>query len=158
MTAWNSSHSETKPLSGGKAEMASAPTRKKSGGARHAMDETAQPVEVAAAGGVQDGAGAEEEQGLEPRMIEHMQECRRHRHGRRLVLGVGAEGQSQAQRHEDHADILDRRIGQDALEVAVEHARRAAPSTAVIAPRMMGGSAHHQAGGPSRSKAMRTKP
>ena len=29
MTAWNSSHSETKPLSGGKAEAASAPTRKK---------------------------------------------------------------------------------------------------------------------------------
>ena len=27
-TAWNSSHSETKPLSGGRAEIAAAPTRK----------------------------------------------------------------------------------------------------------------------------------
>jgi hypothetical protein len=56
-----------------------------------------------------------------PRMIEDVEECGRHRHRRRGVLGVGAEGQCQAQRHEDHADILDRRIGQYALEVAVEH-------------------------------------
>ena len=91
------------------------------GRARHAVDEAAQPVEIAPPGGVQHGAGAEEQQRLEPRMIERMQQRRRHRHGRRLVLAVGAEGQSQAQRHEDHADILDRRIGQHALEVAVEH-------------------------------------
>ena len=45
------------------------------------------------------------------------------RHGdrRARVLAVGAEGQRQAQRHEDHADILDRRIGEHALEIAVEH-------------------------------------
>ena len=95
--------------------------QKEDSGARHAMDEAAQPIEVAPSGGVQDGARAEEQQGLEPGMVEHVQECRRHRHGRRLVLGVGAEGQSEAQRHEDQADILDRRIGQHALEVAVEH-------------------------------------
>ena len=62
MTAWNSSHSETKPLSGGKAEIGERAHQEEDGGARHAMDETAQPVEIAPAGGVQHGAGAEEEQ------------------------------------------------------------------------------------------------
>ena len=56
-------------------------------GARHAVDETAQPIEIAPPGGVQHRAGAEEQQRLEPRMIEHMQQRRRHRHRRRLVLG-----------------------------------------------------------------------
>ena len=86
-----------------------------------------------------------------------MQECRRHRDGRPVVLAVGAEGERQAQRHEDHADILDRRIGQHALEIAVEHGIEQAQHGR-HAPSMIGGSAHHQAGGPSRSKAMRTKP
>ena len=47
--AWNSSHSETKPLSGGSAEIAAQPTRK-AGGDRHAMDQAAQLLHVALAG------------------------------------------------------------------------------------------------------------
>ena len=48
------------------------------GGARHAMDEAAQPVEIAPSGGVQHGAGAQEQQRLEPGMVEHMQQGRGH--------------------------------------------------------------------------------
>jgi hypothetical protein len=116
----NSSHPETKPLSGGSAEAARAPTRRTLP-SWHAMDETAQPVEIAPPGGMQHGAGAEEQQRLEPGMVERVQERRRHRHRRSEVLAVGAKSEREPQRHEDHADVLDRRIGEHALEIAVEH-------------------------------------
>jgi hypothetical protein len=85
------------------------------------MDEAAQPIEIAPPRGVQHGARPKKEQRLEPGMIERMQECRGHGDRCGVMLAVGAEGERQAQRHEDHADILDRRVGEHALEVAVEH-------------------------------------
>ena len=65
--AWKVSHSETKPLSGGSAEMAMQPVRKAKAVTRHAMDEAAEVLHVALAGGGEHGAGAEEQQALEQR-------------------------------------------------------------------------------------------
>ena len=65
--AWNVSHSETKPLSGGSAEIATQPTRKAKRGVRHAVDQAAELLHVAFAGRGQHGAGAEEQQALEHR-------------------------------------------------------------------------------------------
>ena len=47
--AWKSSHSETKPLSGGRAEMATQPPRTDERGQRHAMDQAAELLDVALA-------------------------------------------------------------------------------------------------------------
>ena len=44
------------------------------GGLRHAVDQAAELFHVAGAGGVEHGAGAEKQQALEQRMIEHMQQ------------------------------------------------------------------------------------
>ena len=63
--AWKVSHSETKPLSGGSAEIAAQPIRNSERGLRHAMDEAAEMLHVALAGRGQHGAGAEEQQALE---------------------------------------------------------------------------------------------
>ena len=44
------------------------------GGLRHAVDQAAEMLHVALAGGVEHGAGAEEQQALEQRMIEHVEQ------------------------------------------------------------------------------------
>ena len=49
--AWKVSHSETKPLSGGSAEIADAAGEEGEGGERHAMDQAAQVLHVALARG-----------------------------------------------------------------------------------------------------------
>ena len=56
----------------------------------------------------QHGAGAEEQQALEQRMVEHVEQRRgqRERRGRRHA--VGEERQRQAEADEDDADVLDR--------------------------------------------------
>ena len=78
-------------------------------GLRHAVDEAAEPLHVALAGRGQHGAGAEEEQALEERMVEDVEQRRgqRQRRGRRHAVGV--EGERQAEADEDDADVLDRR-------------------------------------------------
>ena len=63
MTDWNSSHSDTKPLSGGKAEM-EALLRGRISRSRHAVDEPAHRLEIAPARHMQHGAGAQEKQDL----------------------------------------------------------------------------------------------
>ena len=63
--AWKVSHSETKPLNGGSAEIAAETDEEGEGGERHAMDEPAQALHVALARGGEDRAGAEEQQALE---------------------------------------------------------------------------------------------
>ena len=87
--AWNSSHSETKPLNGGRAEMAAAPTRKQSAGDRQAVDQPAQAVHVALAASVQHGAGTHEQQALEQRVVERVQQGRGERERRRRRQAVG---------------------------------------------------------------------
>ena len=48
--AWKVSHSETKPLSGGSAEIADAADQEHEGGLRHAVDQAAELLHVALAG------------------------------------------------------------------------------------------------------------
>ena len=72
--AWNVSHSETKPLSGGSAEIATQPTRNTNAVCgmrwisppRCSMSRS--PVDI------EHRAGAEEQQALEHRMVEHMEQ------------------------------------------------------------------------------------
>ncbi len=94
--AWKVSHSETKPLSGGSAEIATRADQEHERGLRHAVDQAAEPLDVALAGGVQDRAGAEEQQALEQRMIEDVQQRGGQRERRRRRHAVGLEGQRQA--------------------------------------------------------------
>ena len=134
--AWKVSHSETKPLSGGSAEMAAAADQEGEGRKRHAVDQAAQLLHVALAGRRQHGAGAEEQQALEQRVIEHVEQRRRQRERRGQAHGVGLEGERQAEADEDDADVLDRVVGEQALQVVlhqrVQHAEH------------RGGAAEHQ--------------
>ena len=96
---------------------------------RHAVDEAAEMLHVALAGRGQHGAGAEEQQALEQRMIEDVEqrggegERRGGRHAVRL------EGEREAEADEDDADILDRVIGEQPLQIVlhqrIEHAHHA---------------------------------
>ena len=156
--AWKVSHSETKPLSGGSAEIAAQPTRNDERGLRHAVDQAAQLLHVALAGGGQHRAGAEEQQALEQRVVEHVEQRRGQRQRRRAPHAVGPEGERQAEADEDDADVLDGVIGEQPLQVVlhqrVEHAQhrgdaaqRRAPPCSTTRP-----------AAPSRSKTMRMKP
>ena len=51
--------------------------RKSERGARHAVDQPAEPLHVALAGGAEHRAGAEEQQALEQRVVEDVQQRRR---------------------------------------------------------------------------------
>ena len=90
--AWKISHSETKPLSGGSAEIAMHAAEEREGGLRHAVDEPAELLDVALAGRRQHGAGAEEQQALEQAVIEDVEQRRRHgeRGGAGMPLAVKA--------------------------------------------------------------------
>ncbi len=155
--AWKVSHSETKPLSGGSAEIATQPTRNAKAGVRHAVDQAAQLLHVALAGRRQHRAGAEEQQALEQRVVEDVEQRRGQRQRRRPAHAVGLEGERQTEADEDDADILDRVIGEQALEVVlhqrIEHAHHRGD-----AAQREDHQADHQLGGPSRSKTMRMKP
>ena len=83
-TAWNTSHSEANPLSGGSAEMATQPPKKKERRFRHLVDETAELFDVARARGGEDRARPEEQQALEERMVESMKQRRGERERCRL--------------------------------------------------------------------------
>ena len=91
------------------------------------MNEAAKMLHVALAGRRQHGAGAEEQQALEERMIEDMKQRGGQRQRRGRDHAVRLEGQRQAEPDEDDADILDRVIGEQALEIVL-HQRGARPA------------------------------
>ena len=95
-------------------------------GLRHAMDEAAEMLHVALAGRGQHGAGAEEQQALEQRMVEDVKQRRGERERRSEDHAVGLERERKAEPDEDDADVLHRVIGEQPLEIVlherVEHA------------------------------------
>ena len=103
------------------------------------------------------GAGAEEQQALEQRVIEHMQQRRGEGERRRPRHAIRLEGERQAEAHDDDADILDAVVGEQALQVVL-HQRVQDPHDAGHP----GDRQHHEAPPPVRrprqSKTMRTKP
>ena len=68
-------NSLTKPLSGGRPQMATAPTRKQSAVRGIRLRQAAQVVDLAGVGRVDDGAGAQEEQGLEEGVVPDVQQA-----------------------------------------------------------------------------------
>ena len=127
--AWKVSHSDTKPLSGGSAEIAMQPDQEREGGERHAVDEAAQVLHVALARGGEHGAGAEEQQALEQAVVEDVEQRGGQRQRRRRLHAMRGERQRQAEAQEDDADVLDRVVGEQALQVVLhqgaEHAQNA---------------------------------
>ena len=83
-------------------------------------------LHVALAGRGQHGAGAEEQQALEQRMIEDVKQCGGQRQRRGEQHAVRLEGERETEADEDDADVLDRVIGEQALEIVlhqrIEHA------------------------------------
>ena len=93
------------------------------GGERHAMDQAAQMLHVALAGGVEHGAGAEEQQALEQAMVEDVEQGSGQRQRRRRRQAVRREGKRQAEADEDDADVLDRVVGEQPLEIVLHQTR-----------------------------------
>ncbi len=67
-------NSLTKPLRGGNPEIAAAPTRNVAPVHGMRLQQPAEVVEVAGPGRVRDRAGPEEEEALEQRVVEHVEE------------------------------------------------------------------------------------
>ena len=143
-------------MSGGSAEMATQPTRKVKAvsGMRWMRPPRCSMSRSPVA--AEHGARAEEQEALEQRMIEHVQQRRGEGERRRQSHAIGLEGEREPQADEDDADILHRVIGEQALQIVlhqrVEHAHDAGDA---------GKREHHHAPppfrAPSRSKTMRTK-
>jgi hypothetical protein len=86
---------------------------------RHAVNEPAEMLHVALAGRGEHGASAEEEKALEQRMVEHVQQGGGERQRCGEQHAVRLERQRQPKSDEDDADILDRVIGEEPLEVVL---------------------------------------
>ena len=127
--AWKVSHSETKPFSGGSAEMAMQPIRKVKAVSGMLVDESAEMLHVALAGRAEHRARAEEQEVLEQRVVEDVQQRRGEGERRGPAKPEGLETQREAEADEDDADILDRVIGEQPLQIMlhqrVEHAHDA---------------------------------
>jgi hypothetical protein len=83
------------------------------------MDEAAEALHVALAGGGQHGAGTEKQEALEDRMVEHVEQRSRQRQGGGDVHVVGAKRQRQSEADENDADVFDRVIGQEPLQIVL---------------------------------------
>ena len=156
--AWKVSHSDTKPLSGGSAEIAAQPIEECGSGPRHAMDEAAEVLHVALAGRAEHCACAEEQQALEDRMIEHVKQRGRQRERRRQLHVVGAERQRQPKADKDDADVLDGGIGQQTLQVVLHQRGENADHRGDRPPIASTIRLVHHTGSPIRSNTMRMKP
>src|SRR2546423_1305774 len=117
--AWNVSHSETKPLKGGSAEMAMHPGRNGPRRSRHGLDQSAEVLHVAFAGRIEHRSGAHEQQTLEERVIEYVEDRRRERQRRRGAQAARLERQGETQADEDDADVLDGVVREEALQVVL---------------------------------------
>jgi len=83
------------------------------------VDEAAERVHVARAGGVLDDAGLEEQQRLGDAVVEGVVEAGEQQEGAERPLPIGGEDHAAAERGHDDADVLDARVGEEALEVAL---------------------------------------
>ncbi len=160
--AWKVSHSETKPLSGGSAGDRRAADQEHEARDPHPVDQPAEPVQVARAGGGLHRAGADEQQALEQRMVEHVQQRRGQRERRTGRVPVGAERHREAEAEEDDADVLDRAVGEQPLQVAAPsaHTARRAPRCPrpAPAPRPRSTTAGRRAGRRRRGRRHRPRP
>ena len=87
---------------------------------RHPPEQPAEVIEIEAAGGPLQRTRTEEQQGLEDGVVGDMQQRRRKRdRGPRGVAGLG-EQQRRAEAERDDADILDRAVGQQPLQLMLD--------------------------------------
>jgi hypothetical protein len=104
----------------------------------HVADQAAELAEAALAGGMQHGAGADEQQALEERMAGDVIERRGQRQRRHRLHVVGGEEHREADRGEHEAHVLDRRIGEQPLHVDLDRGEDDAEQGAGEAEREQG--------------------
>ena len=89
----------------------------------HAMDQAAQLAQGALVRGVQHRAGGEEQEALEEGVVDAVIQRRGERERGERAHAVGLEGDGEADADQDEADVLDRRIGEQALHVALHRGK-----------------------------------
>ena len=99
---------------GGRADQEASPRS-----CRHALDQPAEAVDVARAGGVQHRAGAEEQQALEDGVVHDVQQPAAMPRTASAALPVARPDQPEAEAERDDADVLDAVVGEQALEVVL---------------------------------------
>src|SRR5207237_261674 len=108
------------------------PARRQSSASSNIATRDQPSVPRASAAAVEHGAGAQEQQALEERVIEHVEDGRGQRKGGRGLQPARLEGEREPEPDEDDSDVLDRVIGEQALEVMlherVEHAEEGGDS------------------------------
>ena len=126
ISAWSVSHSEAKPLSGGTPAIAIDPTRKAP--PVQGMRRSSPPIRSRSSEPTarSKAPAAEEQQRLEHRVVEDVQQRGGEGDRRPGRVALGGEEDRRAEAERDDADVLDRVEGEQALEVVlherVEHA------------------------------------
>ena len=86
---------------------------------RHAAQQPAEPLELTRARRHDDAPRAEEQQPLEDGVVQHVREAGRERDGRQAGMPVGERHHAGAQAEEDDAGVLDRAVGEQALQIGL---------------------------------------
>ena len=114
------SHSEAKPLSGGRPAIAIAPTKNAPPGPGHAPQQPTEPVDLERADGALERAGAEEEECFEDGVVDGVEERRGKCDSGPRVGAARAQHEACADAEHDDPDVLDRVQRQESLEVVLE--------------------------------------
>ena len=83
------------------------------------MDEATQALHVPLVGGGQHGAGSEKQQALEDRVVEDVKQRGGERKRRRPAHRVGLKSECKPEADVDDADVLDRVVGEQTLQVVL---------------------------------------
>ena len=153
----SSSHSDTKPLNGGRPALANTPTR--AAHAVHGMKRIRPPSwpEIALTRRVEHGTRSEEQQALERRMARDLiEKCRQRQRGQR-VHAVRAKQDRQPHADEHQADVVDRRVRKQPLHIGLDGAEHD-PEQGSEEPECKHGAAHHHSWTCSRSNTVRSTP
>ena len=112
-------NSLTKPFKRRQAADGDRPDQEAERGPRHRLRQAAQVVDLAGVDGVDDRAGAEEQQGLEQRVVPDVQQAAAQAEDDPVRAAQRTADQGQAEAHDDDADVLDAVVGQQPLQVVL---------------------------------------
>src|SRR5690242_21691184 len=86
---------------------------------RHAVNQPAETLHVALAGRTQDSASPEKQKALEDGMVEYVKQAGGERERGCAIHPVRLEGKRKSEPDENDADVFDRVIGEQPLEVVL---------------------------------------
>ena len=100
------------------------PDHEAEGSPRHRLRQTPQMIDFAGVDGVDDGAGAQEQQGLEQGVVPDMQQTTTQTEDHQILAADRTADERQSQPNHDDSDVLDAMVRQQPLQIVLTDSKR----------------------------------